>query len=56
MAKVGLSHLTSTHVRVDELTKMRLRSERRPGEKTDDDVINRLLETQKKVDVIGLKQ
>jgi predicted CopG family antitoxin len=45
----------TTHVRVRVGTKLQIRAERRPGEKSDDDVINRLLETQKKVDVLGLK-
>jgi hypothetical protein len=44
----------STHIRIERQTLSRLRADRRPGEETDSDIIARLLETQKKVDVVGL--
>ncbi len=46
---------TTTHVRVEKELLAKLRAERRHGEKTDSEVIARLMETQKRVDVIGLK-
>ncbi len=44
----------TTHIRIRVKTLRNLRAVQRPGEKTDSDVIDRLLETQKKVDVMGL--
>jgi hypothetical protein len=51
----NITRENSTHIRVEKSTRLRLRAARRPGEKSDSDTIDRLLETQKRVDVIGLK-
>ncbi len=40
-------------IRIKVKTRDRLRLDKRGGEKFDDDVVTRLLETQKKVDVMG---
>ena len=46
---------TTTHIRVEKELLAKLRADRRRNEKTDSEVIARLMETQKRVDVIGLK-